>query len=395
MMLANELLHAHLREECDSIYETRLDAVMDVALGLQKSNNLSLTKMGRCMPGNMDVKHKIKKVDRLEGNKHLHQELHKLYMGLSSFVFALISHDKTVPMIVDLCFVKDDTDIQMLSAEVASKGRTIPIYREVFGKGELQGRADDFLRGLKKCLPTDRKIIIIMDAGFHEDWFSAIEMQNWYWICRTRIGKDLLLPGETEWKAVKDFIKEIGIKTRNYDDVLLTQKHQRKCRIVTTRKDPSKKRIRKIDPKKRNRGSGSYLRAEKEPWILATNLPKEFTSTKIISYYGKRMQIEESFRDMKSHQYGLAGRCIRTKCIERWGVKMLLAAIVQITYWIIGVIAHSQGKQILFQANTVKDRKVFSYFTLGKMMIEFDKLDTLIINLDDLPRIIQEELAFG
>jgi len=35
---------------------------MDVALGLQKSNNLSLTKMGRCMPGNMDVKHKIKKV---------------------------------------------------------------------------------------------------------------------------------------------------------------------------------------------------------------------------------------------------------------------------------------------------------------------------------------------
>jgi len=29
------------------------------------------------------------------------------------------------------------------------------------------------------------------------------------------------------------------------------------------------------------------------------------------------------------------------------------------------------------------------------MMIEFDKLDTLIINLDDLPRIIQEELAFG
>ena len=30
---------------------------------------------------------------------------------------------------------------------------------------------------------------------------------------------------------------------------------------------------------------------------------------------------------MKSHQFGLAGRYVRTHCVNRWGVKMLLAIV--------------------------------------------------------------------
>ncbi len=48
-----------------------------------------------------------------------------------------------------------------------------------------------------------------------------------------------------------------------------------------------------------------------------------------MNYYSKRMQIEQSFRDIKSHQFGLSARYASTKSIYRWGVKMLLAAIVQ------------------------------------------------------------------
>ncbi len=64
-------------------------------------------------------------------------------------------------------------------------------------------------------------------------------------------------------------------------------------------------------------------------------------------------------------QFGLSARYASTKSIYRWGVKMLLAAIVQTMFWIIGVIAHSQNYQRAFQANTVRDKKVFSYFYLG------------------------------
>ncbi len=85
-------------------------------------------------------------------------------------------------------------------------------------------------------------------------------------------------------------------------------------------------------------GSNHFRRLAQEPWILATNLPKEpFNATQVVNYYSKRMQIEQSFRDIKSHQFGLSARYASTKSIYRWGVKMLLAAIVQTMFWIIGV----------------------------------------------------------
>lgn len=167
------------------------------------------------------------------------------------------------------------------------------------------------------------------------------------------------------------------------------KEHNHPCRIVTTRRASSPIKA----PRNDKAANNAYRRSAQEPWILATNLPKEgFDATKIVSYYSKRMQIEQSFRDIKSHQFGLSARYIQTRCIYHWGVKMLLAAIVQLMFWIIGVIAHSQNFQRVFQANTVRDSKVFSYFYLGQLMVEFDKLNELIIDHDNLPLLIEQEL---
>ena len=72
---------------------------------------------------------------------------------------------------------------------------------------------------------------------------------------------------------------------------------------------------------------------------------------------------------------------------------MLLSAIVQLMIWIIRVIAHSQNYQRVFQANTVRDKKVFSYFYLGQIMFEFDKLHELSIDYENLPILMEQELA--
>ena len=71
---------------------------------------------------------------------------------------------------------------------------------------------------------------------------------------------------------------------------------------------------------------------------------------------------------------------------------MFLAAIVQITYWVIGVIAHSQNKQQYFQSNTVKSRRIFSYFTLGRLMIEHNQLSSLAPDNRTLEIIIDQEI---
>lgn len=393
-MFLKKLLHDTMGSACPSIHEARLDAILDVADALQESRNLSLSAMGKCLSGKSKLKHKIKKVDRLEGNKHLHDELSSLYKGLSAFVFKYVSQVEDIPIIVDLCFVKDDRAIQMLSAEVASKGRSMPIYRELFKEGELSGRQVSFLNNLKECLPANRKIIVIMDAGFSEDWFKHIESLEWDWVCRIRQGKSIKLSEKEDWISIKDFIPKVPLKTTNYSNVLLMKTHHHPCRIITTRLMPKGRKVKVSRGKTTAKiGSGRYRDAAKEPWILATSLPLEDRASTIVKLYSKRMQIEESFRDVKSHQFGLSGRYIRTTCTHRWSVKMLLAAIVQITFWVIGIIGHSQGMQKIFQSNTIKHRKVFSYFTLGQLIIEHDKLNDINYHKESISSIIQQELA--
>lgn len=396
-MVAHQLLHDYLREECPLVHNYRLQAVMDVAYGLQKSKNLSLTAMGRKINNATDVKYKIKKVDRLESNKHLHNELEYLYSGLSRYVFTYLSHNvnTNMPIIIDLCFIKDRYDIQMLSAEVACKGRSIPIYREVFAKGELKNKAKQFLSNLSKCIPNKSKILIIMDAGFGEKWFKEIENYNWYWLSRMRQGKSVKLSDSDDWISAKNLFLNIGVKAKSYNDARIMSTHNRKCRIITKKSSPVSKRKKplKIIASKYNYGNGAFRRAAKEPWILATNLPANYNAASIIIYYKKRMQIEESFRDLKSTQFGLGARHVRTNCISRWAVKLLLASIVQIIFWIIGIIGHSKDFQRKFQANTVRDKKVFSYFYLGQLIIENNMLKELNIKFNEVPSIITKELA--
>lgn len=393
MLNVETYLYNSLLESCPDIHINRLNAVMDVASGLRHSQNLSLSEVGRNLLGDAKLKNKIKKVDRLEGNKALHNEFFSLYQGLSHFVFTYISQDTTLPLIIDVCCLKDDREIQMLSAEIALKGRSLPLYREVYRDTETKGRANDFLKELSLCLPRNRQVIIIMDAGFYEEWFKEIEALGWYWLCRVRGSKSVQLSEELGWKTIKELIPDIKPKTAHYEHALLTKEHGRRCRMVTTYRKPKGRKVKTSRGKTTSTlSNGSYSQANKEPWILATNLPLELGAVDIINLYFKRMQIEESFRDVKSHQFGLAGRYVRTHCVHRWGVKMLLAAIVQITYWVIGVIAHSQNKQQYFQANTVKDKKIFSYFTLGKLMIEHNQLDSLAPDPRSLQEIIEHEL---
>jgi len=393
-MSINEFIHSQLREYCPEIHIKRLQAVMDVAAGLTKSKQLTIVEIGRHLKSDVDLKYRVKKVDRLLGNKHLYAELDNLYTGLSNYVFKYLAQDKYSPIVIDLCFLKDTHDIQMLSAEIATQGRSVPLYREVFKIGELKGREKYFISKLSGCIPSDRNVLIIMDAGFGDDWFEAIESQNWYWLVRARSGKYIKLSEEDEWREASELFSKAGIRAKCYENAFITKSHPRPCRIIMKKgSGKSKRKTPNKLPRNYNAANGGYQRIAKEPWILATNLPKIYDTTKVMSSYKKRMQIEESFRDIKSPRYGLGSRYIQTRCIYRWGVAMLLAAIAQITLWVIGVLGHSQGFQRIFQVNTVRDKKQFSYFYLGQLIIEFDKLEKLVIDYDNLHCIIEAELA--
>jgi hypothetical protein len=77
------------------------------------------------------------------------------------------------------------------------------------------------------------------------------------------------------------------------------------------------------------------------------------------------MQIEETFRDLKSPAYGLGLRHSRTSSPERFDIMLLIALMLQLTFWLAGVHAQKQGWDKHFQANTVRNRNVLSTVRLG------------------------------
>ena len=74
----------------------------------------------------------------------------------------------------------------------------------------------------------------------------------------------------------------------------------------------------------------------REPWLLATSLgSSQFNAASIVVMYGKRMQIEESFRDLKSHRYGMGFEDSRTRGSKRLSVLFLLNMLAGFAAWLL------------------------------------------------------------
>ena len=78
------------------------------------------------------------------------------------------------------------------------------------------------------------------------------------------------------------------------------------------------------------------------------------------------MQIEKTFRDLKSSQYGMGLRQSRSRCPRRYDVLLLIALLAEILLCSIGLATQHLGWLRRFQANTICDRNVLSVLRLGK-----------------------------
>ncbi|EMF0715875.1 IS4-like element ISEc29 family transposase, partial [Acinetobacter baumannii] len=112
----------------------------------------------------------------------------------------------------------------------------------------------------------------------------------------------------------------------------------------------------------------------KEPWLLVSSLADcHGYADKIAKCYSSRMQIEESFRDQKSHRYGLGSDLHGTKKKSRLEILLLLAALVNWFHYLLGSAAEKAGLHLRYQANTVKNRRVLALNFLGILLCKEPK----------------------
>ena len=91
-MQAIRFLHRALAQALPSIHSRRLTTLMSCVSSLLQGRRLTLTALGRFMPGQAFPKHAIKRVDRLLGNQHLRAERPLFYWVILRALLGSMKH---------------------------------------------------------------------------------------------------------------------------------------------------------------------------------------------------------------------------------------------------------------------------------------------------------------
>jgi hypothetical protein len=226
-----------------------------------------------------------------------------------------------------------------------------------------------FLRRLQGMLPPGCQPVLVTDAGFRTPWFKAVERMQWYWVARIRHRHFVQFPGQT-WHSCKRLHGKASERPRCLGEALLTQTRAHRCTLVLYRGPAQGRHCFNAHGERAQRGQ-KYARSAREPWLLATNLPRtRALAQKVVRLYRARMQIEEAFRDLKSARFGLALGYQRTGKADRLAMLLLIAALAMMVLWLIGMVARQRNLSRHYQANTERRRGVLSVIFLAMRVID-------------------------
>lgn len=368
-MHARQVLQKCLSPALGAMHALRRHVLMKAIDALVVGRRLTLIEMARSWPDAERVRAPLKALDRLLSNAHVHTEREQIYAGMARW---LVRGAHPV-IVIDWSDLKRDGSWFLLRAAIPVGGRTLPILDMVFPAG-MQGtpKAEKhFLQRLKAILPPGAKPILVTDAGFRVPWFRAVANMGWLWLGRLRHRTqvkpvdvantpDQWLPCKVLYALASSTPRDLGLM-----DVAHSQAWP--CRMVTVAK-PAKGRkdLNQMGERARSSSSRKNARRECEPWLLVAS-PKleDLSARQLVALYARRMQIELSFRDLKSHRYGNAFEDSLTRKGKRIEVLLLLHAMAAFATWLVGLACDATGIGHWLAARR-STRRLYSIMRLGR-----------------------------
>ena len=350
-------------------HAARTAVVLRAVLAVVGGGRLSLTHLGRNLPGNAHVKHQIKAVDRLLGNRHLSRERNGLYRAMAQ---TFLRGKRRPVVLVDWSDVQSGREWVMLKAALAVDGRALTLYEQVFpiSRYNSPGANREFLASLRSILPDSCRPIVVTDAAFRSPWFREVDSYGWDWVGRVRSNAKYFRGETGRWCATRSLYPEATTHPRYIGHTKLGQHRGCDANLYLVREHKVRlgRPRRRRGPRRAN--EQAYRRSHREPWLLATSLPHGHGSERLVTkLYAMRMQIEETFRDLKCHRWGFGLCYSRCNDIRRLQAMLLLGALATLLSWLVGLAARSLGLHRHLQANTERRRPVLSVFFVGRELL--------------------------
>jgi hypothetical protein len=177
-------------------------------------------------------------------------------------------------------------------------GRAVPLAfwlapLEMGGKGSQRQFEDEALTQLRAWLPKGRRAVLIGDRGFRGlDRMRFLKRLGFHFVLR--VTGDTQIECGGQWVALRDVMPKLG-ERKQWRRVRYGKSAHGEplfVNLVALRQQlVAPKRVRT------NKGKPTSKTIEETVWFLATDLPLRID---VAALYFQRMQVEESFRDLKN-----------------------------------------------------------------------------------------------
>lgn len=370
---AKRIVRKFVQRHLSGIHAARREALCAVVSAVMAGHLLSLSRLARALMGQSTQRAALKRVDRLIGSKRIAQETEVVAAALLD---RWCRSGQAVVIAVDWSEVAPGGAFVELRAALTplGMGRGVTIYQSVYPRSKLSNPKAErtLLKRLREWIPQGVPVIITTDAGFRRPWFAEVEHFGWAWIGRIRAGV-CVSRDRVCWDEARQWFAKATRKATRWNDCWFTRQFRFACDIVLYRRRAvGGKRYGRIGHRQRPKERCKAQASAREPWLLAHSPQlRSLRAEEIVALYGRRMQIEENFRDSKSIPLGMGLEVSQSRSARRLQALLLIGTLAAFLLWHIGQLAETEGLHRRFKATTRPGREL-SIIWIGKLLCLMD-----------------------
>lgn len=318
---------------------TQIRAFVWLMVGIYLSRSVCLSKVAGKIPGEAKLTSVTRRFSRLLDNPAIRvREWYEPIAG--QWLEAQFRTLGEIRLIVD--GTKIGFGHQLLIVCLAYRKRAIPIawtwVKHVRGHSTASKQLA-LLAYVRKLLPKGAAVFLVGDTEFGPvEILRQLDAWKWFYVLRQKSNTQVWQDEKQEWQDFGSFVKKAG-QSVWLGKAYLSAEHIYPVNLLA-----------------------HWEIGEKEPWCLATNLPDRQMT---LSYYARRMWIEEMFADFKKHGFDLENTMLR----HFLRLSRLTLAVALLYIWLISVGGRSIREGVRHLVDRT-DRRDLSIFQIGLRITE-------------------------
>lgn len=301
----------------------------------------NLATIGRQIAGPITAKSAIKRAWRFTDNGRV-----EVADAMAGVLDRLIRKRKK-PLIVSFDWV-EVRQFHTLMAAACIGGRAVPLLWASYPEWKLlrsqNSLEEGLLRLLRSLVPDPLRVVILADRGFgRAEWAAVCQELKFRYLVR-----------------IKPQVTISGARYRG----LLSQYPVRK-RMAHVLRDVQYRADARVTHHIVIRWRADLPKRRDAPWYLMTDL--DGRAEALCQLYGRRMSVEELFRDAKNRRNGLALRNTRIEKAERFDRFLLIVTLAYILLVGLGLRAKLDHEPSAWCTN--RRARECSVFTIGRALL--------------------------